>query len=94
MASRRGLKKDIDYLTFAVIADCFTYNEYNAGNEEVASIVEDIVKLRNELRDLISNPQIKDKSETKAYYKSIFNSAISATDKSFSRLSEVIKNNK
>ena len=33
MASIRRLKKDVDYLTFAVIADCMNYNS-SVGKSE------------------------------------------------------------
>jgi hypothetical protein len=93
MASIKRLKKDIDYLAFAVIADCFNYNSYDPGNEEVFQIVKDAIALRNELRHRISNPEPKAEGELKAIYKCIFNEAISSADESFVKLSEVIKKN-
>lgn len=93
MASIKRLKKDIDYLAFAVIADCFNYNSYDPGNEEVFEIVKDVIALRNELRYRISNPEPKEAGELKAIYKGIFNEAISKADDSFLKLSEVIKKN-
>ena len=33
MASIRRLKKDVDYLTFAVIADCMNYNSTTEKND-------------------------------------------------------------
>ncbi|MGB5989163.1 MAG: hypothetical protein WBG43_05445 [Marinifilaceae bacterium] len=93
MASIKRLKKDVDYLAFAVIADCFNYNSYNPGNEEVFEIVKDTIALRNELRYRISNPEPKEDGELKAIYKCIFNEAIAAADDSFIKLSEAIKKN-
>lgn len=93
MASIRRLKKDIDYLTFAVIADCFNYNCYNPKNSEVIEIVKDMVATRNDLRSRVNKPDVE-AGELKGYYKGIFNEIISKTDASFTKLSEIIKESK
>ena len=55
MASIRRLKKDVDYLTFAVIADCMNYNSSVGKSEpEVVNIVKKMVEYRNETRSKIS----------------------------------------
>ena len=55
MASIRRLKKDVDYLTFAVIADCMNYNSSVGKSEsEVVNIVKKMVEYRNETRTKIS----------------------------------------
>ena len=94
MASIKRLKKDIDYLTFAVIADCFNYNSYNPGNEEVMTIVKETIALRNDLRNRINHPDVKEEGELKGHFNGIFNEAISKADQSFERLSEAIKSSK
>jgi len=94
MASIKRLKKDIDYLTFAIIADCFNYNSYNPGNEDVMNIVQETIALRNELRHKVSNPEVKEAGELKGYYKGIFNEVLTKADSSFAKLSEVIKKGK
>ncbi len=93
MASIRRLKKDIDYLTFAVIADCFNYNCYNPSNAEVIEIVKDMVATRNSLRARVSNADVEAK-ELKGYYKGIFNEVLTKADTSFTKLSEIIKEGK
>lgn len=91
MASIKRLKKDIDYLTFAIIADCFNYNSYNPGNADVMEIVQETISLRNDLRFKVSHPDVKEAGELKGYYKGIFNEVLTKADNSFARLSEVIK---
>lgn len=91
MASIKRLKKDIDYLTFAIIADCFNYNSYNPGKAEVMEIVQETIALRNDLRNRVSNPEVKEAGELKGYYKGIFNEVLTKADNSFAKLSEVIK---
>lgn len=91
MASIKRLKKDIDYLTFAVISDCFNYNSYNPGNAQVLEIVRDMVALRNDLRTKVNNPEVKEAGELKGYYNGIFNEVVAKASQSFEKLSEEIK---
>ncbi len=92
MASVRDLKKDIDYLLYEVIADCFTYSQVHPDNntEEVAKIINDAVDFRNDLIARVNSPDGKDNHKLiKAYYKAVHRDLLSGTDKLFSRLSDL-----
>lgn len=58
MPSVRRLKKDIDYLVFEVISDCFSFGRLHQDEkaEEVAGIISDAVCLRNDLIKRVNNP--------------------------------------
>ena len=47
MASVRELKKDIDYLIFEVISDCFVYSNVHPENktDELTALISDINQL-------------------------------------------------
>ena len=90
MASIRRLKKDVDYLTFAVIADCMNYN----SSVEVVNIVKKMVEYRNETRSKISaRKSFNDKKEARSYYKGISIDLLKTVDGEFTRLSELVKQN-
>lgn len=93
MASRRRLKKDIDYLSFEVISDCYNYSYLHPGKDnKVMEIVKDTIVNRNQLIARVNHPDGKSNPKiVKAYYKAVFNDLITKTDESFSRLSNVIK---
>lgn len=95
MASIRRLKKDVDYLTFAVIADCMNYNATTEKNDpEVVNIVKDMVEYRNETRGKISNREsFNGKKEAREYYKGISIDLLKRVDGEFTRLSDLIKKN-
>lgn len=59
MSSVKKLKKDIDYLIFEVISDCFTFGSLHPDRkaEEVHSIITDAVELRNDLIRRTNNPE-------------------------------------
>ena len=90
MASIRLLKKDIDYLIFEVISDCFVYSGVHPENksDEVSAIISDAVNFRNDLIARVNNPDGKDNPKiVKAYYKSVEKDLITGVDKLFDRLS-------
>jgi hypothetical protein len=94
MASVRELKKDIDYLVYEVISDCFVFSGLHPDikSEEVSAIISDAVDLRNDLIARVNNPDGKDNPKiVKAYYKSVQKDLLTGVDKLFSRLSGMTK---
>jgi hypothetical protein len=92
MASVRVLKKDIDFLVFEVISDCFTYSGLHPDNQtdEVSAIISDAVNFRNDLIARVNNPDGKDNPKIlKAYYKAVEKDLLTGVDKLFDRLSSV-----
>ena len=90
MASVRELKKDIDYLVFEVISDCFVFSGVNPDNksEELSVLISDAVNFRNDLIARVNNPDGKDNPKIiKAYYKTIEKDLLVGVDKLFNRLS-------
>lgn len=94
MASVRELKKDIDYLVYEVISDCFVFSGLHPGikSDEVSALISDAVNFRNDLIARVNNPDGKDNPKiVKAYYKAIEKDLLSGVDKLFSRLSAMTK---
>lgn len=92
MASVRELKKDIDFLVFEVISDCFVYSNLHPDNktDELTALINDSVELRNDLIARVNNPDGKDNPKiVKAYYKSVSKDLMLGVDKLFERLSEI-----
>jgi len=90
MASLRDLKKDIDYLMYEVISDCFVYQGIHPDHktEELQTIINDAVNLRNDLIARVNNPDGKDNPKiVKAYYQAVKKDLTDGADKFFSRLS-------
>ena len=92
MASVRELKKDIDFLVFEVISDCFVYSNLHPDNktDELTALINDAVELRNELIARVNNPDGKDNPKiVKAYYKTVSKDLMLGVDKLFERLSAI-----
>jgi hypothetical protein len=90
MASIRELKKDIDYLVFEVISDCFMYSNVHPENksDELSVLISDAVEFRNDLIARVNNPDGKDNPKIiRAYYKTLEKDLLTGVDKLFERLS-------
>ena len=97
MASVRELKKDIDYLVFEVISDCFVFSGVNPDNksEELSVLISDAVNFRNDLIARVNNPDGKDNPKiVRAYYKAVEKDLLVGVDKLFDRLSALTKKKK
>lgn len=75
MASRRNLKKTVNYICLGVIGECLSFLEHTPSlNQENAQlIIADAVELRNKLVGMINHPQHEASSygNIKAYYRNI-----------------------
>ena len=92
MASIRELKKDIDYLVFEVISDCFVYSNVHPDNktDELTALISEAVEFRNDLIVRVNNPDGKDNPKiVKAYYKAVQKDLLSGVNKLFERLSSI-----
>jgi len=96
MANLRNLKKDIDYLFFEVIYDCFAYNEVmpDSNTDEIAAIINDAVALRNNLITRVNNPEEKNNPRIiKTYYQTVRKDLFNGVDLLFDRLSALVSTN-
>ena len=94
MASVRELKKDIDYLVFEVISDCFVFQGIHPDHksDELTAIISDAVNLRNDLIARVNNPDGKDNPKiVRAYYKAVGKDLLAGVDSLFTRLSKLTK---
>lgn len=90
MASVRQLKKDIDYLIFEVISDCFTFGTLHPEDkaDEVSSIISDAVNMRNDLIMRVNNPERTDDPKVlRLHFRQITKDLFIGVDKLCSRLS-------
>ncbi len=94
MANIRSLKKDIDYLVYEVISDCFSamsITQEEVISDQLADIVSDAVKLRNELFSKIKHRGDKKEPEnTRKYYRNLRSELVKGIDRLFERLSKVV----
>ena len=73
MASIKELKDDINYITYDLINECFTYKNYHPGKDgKLDKVIKDIIKLRNELIARVNNHEGKeDPKKMRAHFNKI-----------------------
>lgn len=87
MASKRNLKKDINYLTYELLAECFTYQFFHADldSKKVNEVSSIILNTRNDLIKRINHIENKDDPKlVKEYFKKIrsdFKKSVDALEK-------------
>lgn len=94
MASIKDLKKDIDYLFFELISDCFMFTSLNDGEkrDKAQNLIEEAVSMRTEFIDRVNNPDGKDNPAIiKAYYSALRKDLFEKVDGYFERLSSFTK---
>ena len=92
MASVRQLKKDIDNQVFELISDCLLYLGLHPDkkSDEISSIIEDAVSLRNDLIARVNNPEGKDNPKIiKQHYNAVVTDLTSGVDALCGRLSSL-----
>lgn len=92
MASIRNLKKDIDYLFFELLSDCFMFSSLHDGSRkaEVQDLIEEAVAARNELIDRANHPDGKDNPAiVRAFYTALRKELFEKVDGYFERLSAI-----
>jgi len=94
MSSIRELKKDIDYLFFEFISDCFMFTSLHDGskNADVQNLIEEAVEMRNDFIDRVNNPDGKDNPRiVGAFYSTLRKDLLEKVDGYFEKLSTISK---
>ena len=73
MASIKELKDDINYITYDLINECFTFKNYHPENGgEADKAIREIVRLRNEFVSRVNHPENKeDAKKLRAHFNKI-----------------------
>ncbi len=94
MASKKYLKKDINFLTEEIIETCFLHLYLKQNNEEekekINGLIEETIALRNELLYKINHPSGDLKGASlKKWYTDILQEMIAKTDEVFLKLGQL-----
>jgi hypothetical protein len=97
MATKRDLKKDINFLTEEIIEACFLHQHFKKDQEgeveRINLLIEETVSLRNDLLFKINHPteQLQG-SKLKAWYNDILGQMMQKTDDVFDQLGQLAVN--
>ncbi len=92
MASIRNLKKEADYLVSELVVDCLSYaNLYNKANKDEAfKIIQEVLKVRNQMRDMANHPDGKDNPKlVKAHFRIAIERLEKSVEEGYARLEKL-----
>ncbi len=92
MASIKKIKKDIDYLFYELISDCFTFASVNPmeSDEELSALISEAVQKRNEFVVRANNPDGKETPAlVRAHYQKLNTDLFTTVEKLFDRLRDL-----
>ncbi|MFN2379202.1 MAG: hypothetical protein ABR519_03205 [Bacteroidales bacterium] len=90
MAKRRHLKKDIEYLIYEVISDCFTLlrSKKDVDQSKLIEILSDAEALGNDLIARVNHPDGSENPKiAKAHYNKVRHDLLTGVDALFERVS-------
>jgi len=73
MASKRKLKKDVNYIAYELLTEYFTIKHFHSdlNEEKFLEAVRNIVCKRNELISMINHPTLSDGENMRKYHNKI-----------------------
>lgn len=73
MASKRKLKKDVNYITYELLSECFIMKHFHPDLNETKfnEVIQEIVKKRNELILMINYPVPEDGETLRQFYRKV-----------------------
>lgn len=93
MANKRNLKKNIDYLIYEIVSDCYTFKYLfpDKDQKEVDKILKEAVNFRNELIKRVNHPDGKEnKKLVKNHYKKVNQDLMEKVDNYIDRLNKML----
>ncbi|HDR90227.1 MAG TPA: hypothetical protein ENN63_11455 [Bacteroidetes bacterium] len=97
MASRKELKRQINRLTYELISDAFQALKRNSDLDRrpVMDVIGETVDVRNRLIGLVNHPEAEqDTAQRKKDYRKIREEMVKHFDRSFTRLSQLLQEEK
>ncbi|RLD62018.1 MAG: hypothetical protein DRJ01_06850 [Bacteroidetes bacterium] len=94
MAKRRNLKKDINYLSYDIISECFTYNYFfpEKNEDKIKEIITETVKMRNEFIKRVNHIDGKDNRKlTKQHFQKLYKDLFAKADNLVKDLNDLNK---
>ncbi len=90
MASKRNLKKDINYLVDEVIGTCMMRQtiDHKKTKDEMDKLIREMLEFREKMLNKVNNPQTEgdDKKALKKYYRNLYGELLDKVNGIFEKL--------
>ncbi len=92
MASKKNLKKDINFLIDEVIGTCLMRQAIQKGKQEkeMDETVNEMLIFREEMLEKVNNPKLTDADKNlRTYYRSLYSELLKKVNETFDKLNEM-----
>lgn len=92
MASKKNLKKDINFLIDEVIGTCLMHQALNKGKKEneLDEIINEMLIFREELIEKVNNPKPTEEDKTlRIHYRNLYSDLLKKVNDTFDKLNEI-----
>ncbi len=92
MASKKNLKKDINFLIDEVIGTCLMHQTLNKGKqkEELDDIVNEMLIFREEMIEKVNNPKLTEADKNlQTYYRKLYSDLLKKVNETFEQLNKM-----
>lgn len=92
MASKKNLKKDINFLIDEVIGTCLIRQSIQTGKQEkeLDDIMNEMLIFRDEMIEKVNNPQLTEADKNlRTYYRNLYGELIKKVNDTFDKLNEM-----
>ncbi len=92
MASKKNLKKDINFLIDEVIGTCLMHQALNKGKKgnELDEIINEMLIFREELIEKANNPKPTEADKNlQSYYRNLYSDLLKKVNGTFDKLNEI-----
>ncbi len=92
MASKKNLKKDINFLVDDIIGTCIMHQSIgNIKNQkEVNQIIEDILLYRDEVIQQVNNPELPESAKNlRSHYRELYQQFLKKVDETYDKINSL-----
>ncbi len=92
MASKKNIKKDINYLTDDLIGTCIMHQNIGSkkNKEGLNQIIEDILLFRDDLIKEVNNPELPESAKTlRSYYRELYQKLLKKVDETYDKINAI-----
>ncbi len=92
MASKKNLKKDINFLVDDIVGTCMMHQSMgsNKNQEKLDHIIEDILQFRETLISQVNNPELPESAKTlRSYYRELYQELLQKVDEAYDKINSL-----
>ncbi len=92
MASKKHLKKDLNFLIDEVIGTCLMHQTLNKGKKEkeLDEIINEMLIFREEMLEKVNKPNISETDNNmRTYYRNLYSDLLKKVNNTFDKLNEM-----